>query len=675
MSGGPPSSRYAFEDELNLASPPHDPFSIPDEDYDSDEYDNTHPDTDAHEYGEGIHNNNTSRKGPRRSRVELWKDDTRQFNKNGQNFEMVPLSENNDGADQENYFTYDSDDNNDDDEGQVRPSHYSNFYSSAPLSSDALSSGDDYDTSNTYLSKRIYHYLYPPNVPREVQLLRKENIAVPACYLLVGLLQGLSGPFTNVYPLDLNASEAQQTTISSLKSLPSTFKLAFGFLSDNVPLAGYRRKSYMLLGWAIASLSMIILLTFSDLSVEAIELNNEQTMNGDGSSGRYLLRHLQSSTSEFGEQTTIVGAPPSIPFLSFTLLMFGSGFWFADVMGDSLVAEKAKLEPESSRGHLQSTCYACRFFGLMIAAPLSTVIYSKYGPQSVVMLMAGLPSLILPLIYNLKEKKDVDVASTREQCGEIWNTVCSRAVWQPMGFVYLYNVLQVGNAAWKQFLKTVLNFTSNQLNSLLIAAYVLLWLGIMAYKKFFITWSWRSVYVSTTLLNGIFSALQILLIKGITFGLSPFLFALGDDAFADFIGGIQFLPTTIMMVHLCPAGSEGASYAMFTTMSNSAYSLASAFSTLLLGIWDVSKDAMERGDLTGMINLTALTTLIQVSGVLFVGLLPRTKEDLSNLHSDPMSGSKIGGFIFLFVTFASVLYSLVVGVLNIVAPGWSGESR
>ncbi len=678
MSGGPPSSRYAFEDELNLTSPPHDPFEIPDEDYDSDEYDYTHPDEDDHEYGEGVHSNGNGRKGPRRSKIELWQDDTRQFNKNGQNFEMVPLSDNNSGDDQDNYFDYDSDDNDkddDEDEGQVRPSHYSNFYSSTPLSSDALSSGDDYDTSNTYLSKRLYHYLFPPNVPREVQLLRKENIAVPACYLLVGLLQGLSGPFTNVYPLDLNASEAQQTTISSLKSLPSTFKLAFGFFSDNVPLAGYRRKSYMLLGWAIASLSMILLLTFSDLSVEAMTLNNEQIMNGDGSSGRYFLRHLQSSTKEFGEQTHIVGAPPSIPFLSFTLLMFGSGFWFADVMGDSLVAEKAKLEPESSRGHLQSTCYACRFFGLMIAAPLSTVIYSKYGPQSVVLLMAGLPSCILPLIYNLKEKKDIEVASTKEQCGEIWNTVCSRAVWQPMGFVYLYNVLQVGNAAWKQFLKTVLEFTSNQLNSLLIAAYVLLWLGIMAYKKFFITWSWRSVYISTTLLNGIFSALQILLIKGITFGLSPFLFALGDDAFADFIGGIQFLPTTIMMVHLCPAGSEGASYAMFTTMSNSAYSLASAFSTLLLGIWDVSKDAMERGDLTGMVNLTALTTVIQVSGILFVGLLPRTKEDLSNLHSDPMSGSKIGGFIFLFVTFASVLYSIAVGLLNIVAPGWSGESR
>jgi hypothetical protein len=426
----------------------------------------------------------------------------------------------------------------------------------------------------------------------------------------------------------------------------------------------------MLLGWAITSLSMIALLTFSDLSVEAIALNNNQMMVDDENSGRYL----QSSSSGLENQNKIVGSPPSIPFLSFSLLMFGTGFWFADVMGDSLVAEKAKLEPESTRGHLQSTCYACRFFGLMIAAPLSTVIYSTYGPQTVVMIMAGLPSLILPLIYHLNEKKDVPIASTRDHCNEIWNTVCSRAVWQPMGFVYLYNVLQVGNAAWKQFLKTVLGFTSNQLNSLLIVAYVLLWLGIMAYKKFFITWSWRSVYISTTLLNGIFSALQILLIKGITFGLSPFLFALGDDAFADFIGGIQFLPTTIMMVHLCPAGSEGASYAMFTTMSNSAYTLASAFSTMLLSVWDVSKEAMERGELTGMINLTALTTLIQVSGVLFVGLLPRTKDDLANLHSDPLSGSKLGGFIFLFVTFASVLYSLVVGVLNIISPGWAGES-
>jgi hypothetical protein len=73
-------------------------------------------------------------------------------------------------------------------------------------------SGDDYATSHTRLPKRLYQYIFPPEAPRAVQLFRPENIAVPACYLLVGLLQGLSGPFTNVYPLDLNASEAQQVS-------------------------------------------------------------------------------------------------------------------------------------------------------------------------------------------------------------------------------------------------------------------------------------------------------------------------------------------------------------------------------------------------------------------------------------------------------------------------------
>jgi hypothetical protein len=363
---------------------------------------------------------------------------------------------------------------------------------------------------------------------------------------------------------------------------------------------------------------------------------------------------------------------PSIAFFSVCLLFFGIGFWFADVMGDSIVAEKAKLEPEDCRGSIQSTCYACRFFGVMIAAPCSTWLYSAAGPYHVILLLSVLPLTILPLIWMLHEVKDAPVASTREQCGEIWKTVCSRAVWQPMAFVYLYNVMQVGNSAWREYLVTVLHFTSCQLNLILITAYVLLYLGILAYKYWFINWSWRKVYIGTTILNGFFSFLQVLLIKGITFGLSPFLFALGDDAFAEFIAGIQFLPTTIMMVHLCPAGSEGASYAMFTTVNNSALTLSSALSTQLLKIWDVTRTALEAGQLQGMVNLTVLTTCVQVSAIAFVGWLPRFKEDLAQLKMD--ASSAIGGGIFLSITGLSILYAVVIGVLNIVAPGWFGES-
>lgn len=129
-----------------------------------------------------------------------------------------------------------------------------------------------------------------------------------------------------------------------------------------------------------------------------------------------------------------------------------------------------------------------------------------------------------------------------------------------------------------------------------------------------------------------------------------------------------------MMVHLCPAGSEGASYAMFTTVNNSALNLSVALSTTLLGIWDVSKKALENEQLRGMINLTYLTTAIQVSGVLFVGLLPEFKEDLERLKVMKGGTSRVGGTIFLFITFSSIAYAIIVGLLNIVAPGWMGES-
>ena len=128
----------------------------------------------------------------------------------------------------------------------------------------------------------------------------------------------------------------------------------------------------------------------------------------------------------------------------------------------------------------------------------------------------------------------------------------------------------------------------------------------------------------------------------------------------------------IMMVHLCPTGSEGASYAMFTTVNNSALTVSAAFSTMLLRIWDVSKKALQAGNLQGMVNLTVLTTVIQVSAILFVGWLPHFKEDLTELKKS--ASSEIGGTIFLTITFASVVYAIVVGVLNIVKPGWMGES-
>ena len=99
-------------------------------------------------------------------------------------------------------------------------------------------------------------------------------------------------------------------------------------------------------------------------------------------------------------------------------------------------------------------------------------------------------------------------------------------------------------------------------------------------------------------------------------------------------------------------------------------SVTAALSTLLLGIWDVSKAALAAGDVTGLANLTYLTTGLQLSGVLLTCWLPHSREDLMQMKGR----SALGGGLFLSLTLLSIVYAIVVSLMNIWAPGWSGES-
>ena len=192
---------------------------------------------------------------------------------------------------------------------------------------------------------------------------------------------------------------------------------------------------------------------------------------------------------------------PSMTWLSVAFFLFGISMWFADATADAIVAEKARCEPDHRRGALQSTCYACRFFGLMVCAPMSNYLFTHVGPQIVVQLLMLVPTVMFPLSFLLKEERNIPIASLSAQCQEIWETVCSRSVWQPMGFIYLFNLFQVPNAAWRQYLRTVLHFTDGQLNDLLVVSYVLLYVGVMVYKYCFLQTSWRRIYLGCILMN------------------------------------------------------------------------------------------------------------------------------------------------------------------------------
>ena len=140
--------------------------------------------------------------------------------------------------------------------------------------------------------------------------------------------------------------------------------------------------------------------------------------------------------------------------------------------------------------------------------------------------------------------------------------------------------------------------------------------------------------------------------------------ALGDDGVQEFLIGIQFLPMCIMYLGLCPAGAEGTTYAMLTTFSNLAGTVAFDISTLLTAVWDVDEDTLAAGDFRGIFNLSLLCTLVAPLPLILINLIPRNREDQEELLKEKtLSYSKGVAFLVimvltLLVTFAESFYEV-----------------
>lgn len=135
------SSRYVAEEEINLSEtrPPPNPFL--DNNSKSSSVDDKH-ENNALEF----------------VYVEHDKIEHERKTNTGGTFELVPLSED----DNELVIAEFNDDCD---------RRHSSSSIAAPFS------GDDYHTSGTMLPHKLYQYIYPPDVPRTVQLFRPENIA------------------------------------------------------------------------------------------------------------------------------------------------------------------------------------------------------------------------------------------------------------------------------------------------------------------------------------------------------------------------------------------------------------------------------------------------------------------------------------------------------------------
>jgi hypothetical protein len=366
---------------------------------------------------------------------------------------------------------------------------------------------------------------------------------------------------------------------------------------------------------------------------------------------------------------------------SFTMLLFGVtlGLIMTDVMADALLTCKAKTEHPAFRGQLQAAVYMIRFltemFGYWCGSIISNVDTWGWGltmPQCFTILTLLPIFIAIPSICFMDEPILTGPAlPARDQMVGIWKMMQLRATWQPLAFLVLYNTLHPYNAAWGNYLQVAYHFNAFEYGSMAAFGSTVAFVGVYIYKRYFLSGGhWRFVYIFASIVIALFSFANILLVFRVNdiWGLPPYWFALGDSAIQKFAVGLQYLPSAIMFVRVCPDGQEAVAFSLLTGFTNLSGGFASTMSNALLGLWPVQLEDLRNGDFSGVWKLTLLTSCIRlVSLALIPWLLPNNVEELDS-WKHPQYTSRRCGFIALSIYGIGFFWVIILSVVAIVSP-------
>jgi len=422
------------------------------------------------------------------------------------------------------------------------------------------------------------------------------NIGIIISYFAIGIVTRLIITPVDYYLIDhLDCSAADYSVYKTLHRLPWSLKVICGIISDSIPIAGYRRKPWLVIGWTFFIVFNLWLVKIGDPSIN---------------------------------QTII---------LVFLLTCF---LVLADVCTDTLCVERAQFEPEAVRGNFQNVGFIYRSFGRIIGAVLGAFLYDNGTRYSMDIGQIFLLDALVPVgmmtfcSWPLLELVGTHIVPTlTEQLNEVWRLLQLKAVWYPMIFIYTFGIMQIPNQAWKNYLVYGLGFNDAELGYVTIMSAVLGCVGYILYKLFLYQTSWRLIYIWTGVISSIFSLIQVLLVLGVNrkLGIPDVVFAVGDDAIVSLMEGLHSMPTVTMYVMLCGGddlsgyGAEGTTFALLTTIGSLAGTVANDIGTVLTGIWDVSNDTLAAGDYSGILKLTLLCSLLQLSPLLLINILPDSR--------------------------------------------------
>lgn len=356
--------------------------------------------------------------------------------------------------------------------------------------------------------------------------LDREMIAIGLIYFVQGALGLAQLAVSFFFKDDLGLTPAETASLIGLVMVPWTIKPLYGFISDSVPIGGYRRRPYLVFLGMVGALAWLGMATIVDSATTAV-----------------LFIGLASFSTSF-----------------------------SDALIDALIVQRARLENSGDAGSLQSFGWGAVSVGGVTAAFLSGYLLEHFGTKVVFMITA-----LLPLVAGLASFAIADDRVSGEIKGQLFPQ------WQPLKqalrnpqillptlFLFLWQATPSADTAFFFFTTNDLHFNPQFLGTVRLVTNVAGLFGVWVFHRFLRQVPIRKIFAWSTVICTLLGLTSLILVTHFNrqLGIDDRWFSLGDSLILTVAGRIAFMPTLVLAARLCPEGVEATLFALLMSVFN-----------------------------------------------------------------------------------------------------------
>ncbi len=420
-----------------------------------------------------------------------------------------------------------------------------------------------------------------------------ELIAILLVYFVQGIL-GLGRLAVSFFLKDeLAMSPAEVSALLGIVAIPWMIKPLFGFISDGVPILGYRRRPYIIFSGILGAFSWVALAKWVHTPLEA----------------------------------TVAIAISSLSVA------------ISDVIVDSLIVQRVQKESVSSTGSLQSLCWSASALGGLITAYFSGSLLETFSNQTVFLITATFPLIVSAVAWLIAEEKvtiGINFDRVKQQIKQVKKAVTKKSILLPTAFLFLWQATPNSESAFFFFSTNELGFQPEFLGRIRLVTSIAALFGVWLFQRFFKSVPFRKIFGWSTIISAVLGMTTLLLVTHTNraLGIDDHWFSLGDSLVLTVMGEIAFMPVLVLAARLCPPGVEATLFALLMSIYNLAGLISHEGGALLMHWLKVTETNFD--NLWLLIVITNLSTLLPLPLLNWLPSFKAQTEEEGSINSVPV---------------------------------------